>query len=110
MSATSIISKFWFTFSVTHTGISNLLSSSELGYEQLGQRGCPTSNIPSLDIDMKASLSIGVRNWIGVYLRSCLPLKMSKQRFPYIGLEIGLGHIPCVISFLDIDIDTYRGD
>ena len=31
---------------------------------------------------------------------------MSKQRFPCIGLEIGLGHILCVISFLDIDMMT----
>ena len=29
---------------------------------------------------------------------------MSKLGFPCIGLEIGLGHILCVISFLDIDI------
>lgn len=28
----------------------------ELGYEQLGQRGCPTSNLATLDIDMKARL------------------------------------------------------
>ena len=32
---------------------------------------------------------------------------MSKLGFPCIGLEIGLGHILCVISFLDID--TYHG-
>ena len=29
---------------------------------------------------------------------------MLKLGFPCIGLEIGLGHILCVISFLDIDI------
>ena len=62
-----------------------------------------------LDIDMMASLSIGIWNWIGVYLRSCLSSKMPKQGFPCIGLEIGLGHILCVISFLDIDIDTSEG-
>ena len=55
---------------------------------------------------MMASLSIGIWNWIGVYLRSCLSSKMPKQGFPCIGLEIGLGHILCVISFLDIDMMT----
>ena len=44
-----------------------------------------------------------------VYRRSCICSKMSKQGFPCIGLEIGLGHILCVISFLDIDIDTSEG-
>ena len=34
---------------------------------------------------------------------------MSKQGFPCIGFEIGLGHILSVISFLDIDIDTSEG-
>ena len=61
--------------------------------------------ISFLGIDMMANLSIGIWNWIGVYLRSCLSSKMPKQGFPCIGLEIGLGHILCVISFLDIDID-----
>ena len=60
--------------------------------------------ISFLDIDMMASLSIGIWNWIGVYLRSCLSSKMSKQGFSCIGLEIRLGHILCVISFLDIDM------
>ena len=55
---------------------------------------------------MMASLSIGIWNWIGVYLRSCLSSKMPKQGFSCIGLEIGLGHILCVISFLDIDMMT----
>ena len=32
-----------------------------------------------------------------------------KPGFTCIGLEIGLGHILCVISFLDIDIDTSEG-
>ena len=41
---------------------------------------------------------------IGVYLRSCICSKMSKLGFPCIGLEIGLGHILCNISFLDIDV------
>ena len=41
-----------------------------------------------------------------VYRRSCICSKMSKQGFPCIGLEIGLGHILCVISFLDIDMMT----
>ena len=41
---------------------------------------------------------------IGVYLRSCICSKMSKLGFPCIGLEIGLGHILCNISFLDIDM------
>ena len=58
---------------------------------------------------MMASLSIGICHWIRVYLRSCLSSKMPKQGFPCIGLEIGLGHILCVISFLDIDIDTSEG-
>ena len=53
---------------------------------------------------MMASLSIGIWNWIGVCLRSCLSSKMSKQGFPCIGLEIGSGHILCVISFLGIDM------
>ena len=61
-------------------------------------------DISFLDIDMMASLSIGIWNWIWVYLRSCICSKMSKLGFPCIGLEIGLGHILCVISFLDIDI------
>ena len=34
-----------------------------------------------------------------VYWRSCICSKMLKQRLPCIGLEIGLGHILCVISF-----------
>ena len=54
--------------------------------------------ISFLGIDMMALLSIGIWNWIGVYLRSCLSSKMLKQGFPC----IGLGHILCVISFLDI--------
>lgn len=29
---------------------------SELGYEQLGKRGCPTSNFSSMDVDLKARL------------------------------------------------------
>ena len=41
-----------------------------------------------------------------VYRRSCICSKMSKVVCPYIGLEIGLGHILCVISFLDIDMMT----
>ena len=57
--------------------------------------------ISFLGIDMMANLSIGIWSWIGVYLRSCLSLKMSKQGFPSIALEIGVGHILCVISFLD---------
>ena len=60
--------------------------------------------ISFLAIDMMASLSIGIRNRIGVYLRSCLSSRMSKQGFPCIGLEIGFGHILCNISFLDIDV------
>ena len=56
--------------------------------------------ISFLDIDMMASLSNGIWNWIGVYLRSCICSKMPKLGFPCIGLEIGL----CVISFLDIDM------
>ena len=56
------------------------------------------------DIDMMASLSIEIWNWIRVCLRSCLPPKMPKQGFQYIGLEIGLGHILCIISFLGIDM------
>lgn len=32
------------------------IDSLELGYEQLGQRGCHTSNISSLDIDLKSRL------------------------------------------------------
>ena len=55
--------------------------------------------ISFLDIDIMASLSIGIWNWIGVCLRSCLSSKMSKQGFPCIKLEIGLGHILCVIYF-----------
>ena len=39
-----------------------------------------------------------------VYRRSCICSKMSKPGFPCIGLEIGSGHILCVISFLGIDI------
>ena len=65
--------------------------------------------ISFLDIYIMASLSIGIWNWIGVYLRSCLSSKMPKQGFPCVGLDIGLGHILCVISFLDIDIDTSEG-
>ena len=61
-------------------------------------------NISFLDIDIMASVSIGIWNWIGVHLRSCLSPKMSKQGFPCIGLEIGLGHILGDISFLDIDM------
>ena len=61
--------------------------------------------ISFLGIDIMANLSIGIWNWIGVYLRSCLSSNRPKQGFPCIGLEIGLGHILCVISFLDIDID-----
>ena len=44
--------------------------------------------ISFLGIDMMANLSIGIWNWIGVYLRSCLSSKMPKQGFPCIGLEI----------------------
>ena len=39
-----------------------------------------------LDIDMMASLSIGIWNWIGVYLRSCLPSMVLKPGFTCIGL------------------------
>ena len=56
--------------------------------------------ISFLGIDMMANQSIGIWNWIGVYLRSCLPLMILN----YFGLEIGLGLILCVISFLDIDM------
>ena len=35
---------------------------------------------------------------------SCICSKMSKLGFPCIQLEIGLGHILCIISFLDIDM------
>ena len=38
------------------------------------------------DIDKVVSEGIGILNWIGLYLRSCI---LSK---PCIGLEIGLGH------------------
>ena len=55
--------------------------------------------ISFLDIDMIESLSIGIWNWIGVCLRSCLSSKMSKEGFPCIKLEIGLGHILRVIYF-----------
>ena len=65
--------------------------------------------ISFLDIDFMAGLSIGIWKWIGVYMRSCICSKMLKLGFPCIGLEIGLGHILCVISFLDIDIDTSEG-
>ena len=57
-----------------------------------------------LDIDIMARVSMGIWNWIGVYLRSCLPLMILKPGFTCIGLEIGLGLILCVISFLDIDM------
>ena len=60
--------------------------------------------ISFLGIDMMANLSIGIWNWIGVYLRSCLPSMILKPGFTCIGLEIGLGLILCVISFLDIDM------
>ena len=38
------------------------------------------------DIDKVVREGIGIWNWIGLYLRSCI---LSK---PCIGLEIGLGH------------------
>ena len=57
-----------------------------------------------LDIDMMTNLSIGIWNWIGVYLRPCLSSKVPKQGCPCIGLEIGFGHILRVISFIDIDM------
>ena len=85
---------------------------SKLGFSCIGLEiglGHTLCVISFLDIDIMASLSIGIWNWIGVYLRSCLSSKMPKQGFPCIGLEIGLGHILCVISFLDIDIDTSEG-
>ena len=44
-----------------------------------------------------ASLSIGIWNWIGVYLRSCLSSKMSKLFFLWI-VMVNPGHI----SFADI--------
>ena len=34
--------------------------------------------------------------------------KDVETRFPCIGLEIGLGHILCIISFLDIDMISYH--
>ena len=55
-------------------------------------------------IDKMASLSIGIWNWIGVYVRPCLSSKVPKQGCPCIGLEIGFGHILRVISFIDIDM------
>ena len=58
--------------------------------------------ISFLGIDMMANLSIGIWNWIGVYLRSCLPSMILKPGFTCIGLEIGSGLILCVISFLDV--------
>ena len=60
--------------------------------------------ISFLDIDMMTNLSIGIWNWIGVYVRPCLSSKVPKQGFPCIGLEIGFGHILRVISFIDIDM------
>ena len=60
--------------------------------------------ISFLDIDMMTNLSIGIWNWIGVYLRPCLSSKVPKQGCPCIGLEIGFGHILRVISFIDIDM------
>ena len=55
----------------------------------------------SIYIDMMAtaSLSIGIWNWIGVYLRSCLNSNMSKLGFPCIGLEIGLGQSYTLFHF-----------
>ena len=40
------------------------------------------------DIDKVVREGIGIWNWIGLYLRSCI---LSK---PCIGLEIGLGYFP----------------
>ena len=60
--------------------------------------------ISFLDIDMMTNLSIGIWNWIGVYLRPCLSSKVPKQGCRCIGLEIGFGHILRVISFRDIDM------
>ena len=60
--------------------------------------------ISFLDIDMMTNLSIGIWNWIGVYLRPCLSSKVPKQGCPCIGLEIGFGHILRAISFIDIDM------
>ena len=60
--------------------------------------------ISFLDIDMMTNLSIGIWNWIGVYVRPCLSSKVPKQGCPCIGLEIGFGHILRVISFIDIDM------
>ena len=53
--------------------------------------------ISFLDIDIMASLSIGIWNWIGVYLRSCLSSKMSKLVF-FVLVMANPGHI----SFADI--------
>ena len=60
--------------------------------------------ISFLDIDMMTNLSIGIWNWIGVYLRPCLSSKVPKQGCPCIELEVGFGHILRVISFIDIDM------
>ena len=53
--------------------------------------------ISFLDIDIMVSLSIGIWNWIGVYLRSCLSSKMSKLFFLWL-VMVNPGHI----SFADI--------
>ena len=50
------------------------------------------------DIDMMAGLRIGIWDWTGVYMRSCICSKMLKLGFPC----IELGHILCIISFLDM--------
>ena len=55
------------------------------------------------DIDKVVREGIGIWNWIGLYLRSCI---LSK---PCIGLEIGFGHFLEVICLLDIDIMLSQG-
>ena len=80
---------------------------SKLGFSCIGLEiglGHILCVISFLDIDIMVGLRIGIWKWIGVYLRSCLSSKMPKQGFPCIGLEIGLGLILSVISFLDFDM------
>ena len=80
---------------------------SKLGFPCIGLEiglGHILCVISFLDIDIMAGLSIGIWKWIGVYMRSCICSKILKLGFPCIGLEIGLGHILCVISFLGIDM------
>ena len=47
------------------------------------------------DIDKVVREGIGIWNWIGLYLRSCI---LSK---PCIGLEIGLGNFLYVVPWID---------